>query len=130
MAGHVKTVGILWIVWGAMGLLTGLVIAFILIGAGFIANIESGDTEPLGILTIIATFLAGFFLLLALPNIIVGIGIMKHKEWARIIGFILAALNLLSIPLGTALGIYTIYVLLSPDTQKLFSEQNASASVS
>ena len=123
MAGHVKTVGILWIVGGVMGLFAGLIIASILISAGLIANIESGDTEPLGILTIIATCLAGFFLILSLPDIIVGIGIIKHKEWGRILGFILATLNLLSIPFGTALGIYTIYVLLSPDSQALFSKK-------
>lgn len=123
MAGHVKTVGILWIVWGAFGLITGLIIAMILMGAGFIANIESGDTEALGILTIIAACFAGFFLILSLPDIIVGIGIMKHKEWGRILGFVLAALNLLSIPFGTALGIYTIYVLLSPESQAIFSKK-------
>jgi hypothetical protein len=130
MAGHVKTVGILWIIWGALALFAGLVIAFILIGAGLIANIESGDAEPLGILTIIAAAFAGFFLILSLPDIIVGIGIMKRKEWARILGFVLAALNLLSIPFGTALGIYTLYVLLSPETQELFSKSNAPVPVS
>ena len=120
MESHVKTVGILWIVWGALGLIIGIFIASILIGAGFLANIESGDTEALGILSIIATFITGFCLIFSLPDIIIGIGIMKHKQWARILGFILAALTLLSIPFGTALSIYTFYVLLSPNSQILF----------
>ena len=125
MANHVKVVGILWIVWGALGLLIGLIVAAVLLGAGLIAKIESGEPEALGILTIIATMVAGFFLLFSLPDIIVGIGIMKHQQWARILGFIVAALSLLSVPFGTALGVYTFYVLLSPETQALFEGQKA-----
>ncbi|UCE17702.1 MAG: hypothetical protein JSV84_12565 [Gemmatimonadota bacterium] len=120
MTGHVKVVGILWIVWGAMGLIIGLFVASLLIGAGLIAKIEGGEPEALSILTIIATFITGLFLILSLPDIIVGIGILKHQQWGRILGFILAALNLLSIPFGTALGIYTLYVLLSPEGQAIF----------
>ena len=125
METHVKVVGILWIIWGALGLIIGIFVASILIGAGLIANIESGDTEPLGILTIIATFITGLFLILSLPDIIVGIGIMKRKQWGRILGFILAALNLLSIPFGTALSIYTFFVLLSPESQKIFEHKES-----
>ena len=124
MANHVKVVGILWIVWGALGLLIGLLVASILIGAGLIAKIEGGEPEALGILTIVATFITGLFLILSLPDIIVGIGILKHQQWGRILGFILAALNLLSIPFGTALGIYTLYVLLSPEGQAVFEGKN------
>ena len=120
MTGHVKVVGILWIVWGALGLIIGLFVASLLIGAGLIAKIEGGEPEALSILTIIATFITGLFLILSLPDIIVGIGILKHQQWGRILGFILAALNLLSIPFGTALGIYTLYVLLSPEGQAIF----------
>ena len=120
MTGHVKVVGILWIVWGAVGLIIGLFVASLLIGAGLIAKIEGGEPEALSILTIIATFITGLFLILSLPDIIVGIGILKHQQWGRILGFILAALNLLSIPFGTALGIYTLYVLLSPEGQAIF----------
>lgn len=124
MANQVKIVGILWIVWGGLGLLIGLFMASILVGAGLIANIESSDPEALSILSIVATFIAGLFLLLSLPNIIAGIGIMKHQQWGRILGFILAALNLLSVPLGTALGVYTFYVLLSPEAQALFTKES------
>ena len=95
-----------------------------MIGAGLIAKIEGEDPEALSILTIIATFITGLFLLLSLPDIIVGIGILKHQQWGRILGFILAALNLLSIPFGTALGIYTLYVLLSPESQAIFEGKN------
>ena len=124
MTGHVKVVGILWIVWGAVGLIIGLFVASLLIGAGLIAKIEGGEPEALSILTIIATFITGLFLILSLPDIIVGIGILKHQQWGRILGFILAALNLLSIPFGTALGIYTLYVLLSPEGQAIFEGKN------
>ncbi len=39
-------------------------------------------------------------------------GLLERQPWARILGIVLAFLALLHIPFGTALGIYTLWVLL------------------
>lgn len=74
-----------------------------------------------------ALFLAfsGFGVLAALIltigiGVIAGIGLLKFKSWARILGIVLCAICLLVIPFGTIFGIYGLWVLLSKDSERLF----------
>jgi hypothetical protein len=46
--------------------------------------------------------------------------LLKFKSWARVLASILAILNLLAFPIGTALGIYTLWVMLTKETEPLF----------
>ena len=59
--------------------------------------------------------------LLSVPGLAVGIGLVKFKEWARILGLVLSALNLLNVPFGTILGGYGLWVLLNKETEPLFT---------
>ncbi len=59
---------------------------------------------------------------LAVPGLVTGIGLLKLRSWARLLGVVLSALNLLNIPLGTLMGVYGLWVLLSPDTEQLFAD--------
>jgi hypothetical protein len=59
--------------------------------------------------------IGGTFLIVAAGGIAVGWGLMQHRPWARIIAVILGVLVLFHPPFGTALGIYTLWVLLSDD---------------
>ena len=61
----------------------------------------------------------------SIPGIIGGIGLLNHYPWARILVLILGILKLINIPIGTALGIYTIWVLLNDETEKLFAPKKA-----
>jgi hypothetical protein len=86
------------------------------------AAAESGDAAvAIPIIGIAGTALVGFLLLLSLPGLITGFGLLKYQPWARILGLVLSALNLINIPFGTALGIYGLWVLLNKDTERLFS---------
>ena len=120
MENHVKAVGILWIVKGVLGLLAGFLVLSILLGIGVFAGISSGDDVVLPIMAIIGIGLGVLLGLLSIPNIIAGIGIMKFKQWGRLLGLVVGALNLMEIPFGTALGIYTFWVLLKDETTTLF----------
>ncbi|PYT24171.1 MAG: hypothetical protein DMG57_29615 [Acidobacteria bacterium] len=57
---------------------------------------------------------------LSLPGIVVGVGLLRFRPWARILGIVLSVLDLNDVPLGTAVGIYGFWVLLSPETERLF----------
>jgi hypothetical protein len=124
MENHVKAVGILWIVKGALGLLAGFLILSILLGIGVFAGIASGDEIVLPILASIGIFIGAILGLLSIPEIIAGVGIMKYKQWARILGLVVGALNLMDIPFGTALGIYSFWALLKDETTALFEQSN------
>jgi len=123
MATHVKTLGILYIVFGVLTLLVGLLALLVLGGiAGLIgATDHSSDAlVAIPILGGIGVFVFGVLLVLSLPSIIAGFGLLNFRPWARILTIILSALHLMSVPVGTALGIYGLWVLLSKDTEALF----------
>jgi hypothetical protein len=118
MDRHVQLIGILWIVYGIMGLLFAFFVFLLLFGVSFIPDM--GHIAP-GILRFIAWISSLFFMALAIPQIIAGLGLMKRKEWARILTLIVSFFHLLSFPLGTALGIYSFVILLKPETVRLFN---------
>lgn len=62
------------------------------------------------------------FLLVSLPGLLVGWGLLNYAPWARIVGIIISVLSLVhpAVGVGTAIGIYSLYVLLHPDTAALF----------
>jgi hypothetical protein len=117
MEQHVTAVGALTIGLSILGILIGLFLFTLLAGIGYIAD----DEEASVILVAVGSFLAIFLLILSVPGIIGGIGLFKRKEWARILVLILSALQLLNIPIGTAIGIYSIWVLVQKDTILLFN---------
>lgn len=117
MEKHINILGILYIVISGFHLMAAIIVFTILFGAGII----TGDDDALTILTIIASFVAVILVVTSLPGIVGGIGVLKMHQWARILLIILGFLNLLVIPFGTILGVYTIWVLLNNETIELFN---------
>ena len=60
------------------------------------------------------TALAAF---LALLGAISAWGLLQHEPWGRMLGLIVGVVALLSIPFGTALGVYTLWVLLPASSE-------------
>ena len=125
MQNHVKILGILEIVHGAMIALVGLVIFLVLGGvAGFVSTQNDPDAAVgAGIIGAVGAIIPIVLCVVGAPSIIAGIGLLKYQGWARILTIVLSALHLLSFPFGTALGIYGFWVLLKPETEALFRPQ-------
>lgn len=124
MHTHVKVVAVLYIALGAMNLLAALLVGFGMGLAGTIVGM-SGDPDAAGALPIIGvtgTAVVVFLLLLSLPMIITGAGLLRHREWARIAGIVIAALAIFHFPFGTAIGIYGLWTLLNNETARLMGE--------
>lgn len=124
MAQHVKILGILHIVFGAMGVLAAIIVLMIFGGISVFLGMSDRAAEGLPaipILSGIGGFVFVLLLCLSLPGLIIGVGLMQFKPWARMAGIILSALDLFSIPLGTALGIYGLWVLLNRETEQMFA---------
>jgi hypothetical protein len=116
MKQHISVVGALHIGMGALGILAAIIVFVVLVGVGALAD----DPDGTRILAFIGTVTAFFLLAISVPGIIGGIGLLQEKPWARILVLILAGFNLFNIPIGTAVGIYTIWVLLQEETAQLF----------
>ncbi|NOR11661.1 MAG: hypothetical protein GQ545_00215 [Candidatus Aminicenantes bacterium] len=117
MDKHVKLISVLWIVYGCMGLLWAFIIFSTLIGVSFIPDISE---EGIYILRGVGVFVSVIIGIFSLPEVIAGIGLLKKKEWARILAMVVSFLNLIAIPLGTALSIYTLVILFKDETAELF----------
>jgi len=118
MRAHLTVVAALSIGFGALGVFIALIVLVAVTGGGFI----SGDPEAIAITSIVGPAVAGFLVLISLPDIIGGIGLLKRRPWARILVIIISCLDLLFIPIGTIIGIYCIWVLVHDDTVKLFEK--------
>lgn len=119
---HVKTIGWLYIVLGVMSLLGAACIAILILSGGLI----SGDRTAIMVTSIVSAIIALLLLIISLPGIIAGVGLLKLQPWARIMALVLSVLNLPGFPFGTILGVYALYTLLDEDTQVLFGESPAS----
>ncbi len=119
MQGHVTVLGVLYIVVNIFTLFVALLI--LVVGAGLGVAIAAEDPEAATLVSLVASAIASCALILGAPGIIGGIGLLKYKNWARILVITLGALNLLSFPLGTILGVYTLWVLLKDETSELFA---------
>jgi hypothetical protein len=120
MEKHINLIGILWIALGAFTLFGGFIAFFVLFGISFIPDI--GYEAPV-ILRTVGIGVAIFLIILSVPKIIAGIGLMKKKEWGRILTLVVAFLSILNFPLGTALAIYSFVILIKDDTVQLFRSQ-------
>ena len=114
MESHVKILGVLCILVGGFGGLASIV--FFGLFPGPAASAAYGP--------VIGYLAMGWMLLmlvLMIPAIALGVGLLNLRPWARSIGTIIAILELLNFPIGTALGIYALWVLMSPETDPLFN---------
>ncbi len=124
MTKHIQVLGILNIVWGSFGLIAALIIMLVFGGVVGIIGMVSGHEQDAAIAIPVVSIVGGaiFFILLitSLPAIITGIGLLRMASWSRIVGIIVSVFHLFSIPFGTALGIYGLWVLLSRETLLCF----------
>jgi hypothetical protein len=127
MRDHVKMLGILNIIMGCLGALAGVVVLIAFGGLAGLAGLSAGPWSndhdaalAAPILAVIGVCIALFLLLLSLPAIIGGWGLLKFKPWARVLMIVVSALHLFHVPIGTALGVYGLWVLLHGETQRLF----------
>lgn len=117
MDKHVTLVAVLHIALGGLGLLAAGIVFFFVAGAG----LASGDPEAMFITSTVASFVALFLAVISLPAIIAGLGLLRRRRWARVLTLVVAVVELFHIPLGTALGAYSLWVLLHRETERLFS---------
>lgn len=120
MEKHVTIVASLQVGFSVLGILAAIIIFVVLRNVWTVVD----DYEAERVLKIVAAWVPLFLIILSLPGLVGGIGLFLRQGWARILTLIVAALGLLNIPIGTALGIYTIWVLVQPETTKLFNPQS------
>lgn len=122
MKQHVTIVGALYTAFGIIGVFVALASLVFFGGLAGIARLV-GDPEAARAVTVLGAVAVMLFVVitvLSIPGIVVGVGLLKFRKWARIGGILLSALNLLNFPFGTVLGGYGLWVLLNEEMESLF----------
>jgi hypothetical protein len=124
MQTHVKVLGGLFLFMAGVLLMMAFFAPLVM---GFVSALigQSGDPDAQtgqAIMGLVGMFGSVFFFVMALPYLICGWGLLKFKPWARIMGIIMCALSLIKIPIGTLIGIYGLWVLLTKETENLFAK--------
>ncbi len=114
---HVSIVGWLYIVSSALLLVIGGMAFLLLTGVGAF----SGDSQAVAVLGVVGVWVALFLTVLALPGFFAGYGLLKRRQWGRVLALVVAFLKLFNVPIGTLLGMYTFWVLLQTSANDYFA---------
>jgi hypothetical protein len=111
---HVRLVGILWMAYSALYIMGGVALLIIakLIFGGTI-HIHNGPSPEVTVwLRPLICCMGWLLIAIAATGFFAGWGLLQREEWARTVALVVGFIALLRVPIGTALGIYTLWVLL------------------
>jgi hypothetical protein len=114
---HVSILGWLYIAVNALFLLLAVFALGMLPFIGAVAD----DPDATVVFSILGTAFGVLMVVLGLPGLVAGYGLLKRKPWARILAVVLGILGLVNFPIGTAIGVYTLLVLLQQSATEYFA---------
>lgn len=116
---HIDVLGSLHLVWGAFGVMTGVSLGILSVGT---TAALAGDVFGAGERAAVTVLAVGAALLTVggAAAALTGWGIRRRVGRARLAALILVVPNLVLVPFGTALGVYTLWVLLNDDARLAF----------
>jgi hypothetical protein len=115
---HLQLLGVLWIVYAGIKLVAG--VAVLLVGRVILTRIHL--PMEAGFVPDLVTGIGWLILIAGVAGIAAGWGLMQKESWARVLALVLAFFALLNLPLGTALGIYTLWVLLPMESVQEYDQ--------
>ncbi len=111
---HVNILGWLFIVGNALFLVVGGFVFVLLTGLGMSVT----DPQARAILPVVGTTVGLLLSMLSVPGLLAGYGLLTRKPWARVVAIVVSVLGLLNFPVGTAIGLYALWVLLQTSTRQ------------
>jgi hypothetical protein len=126
METHLKIIAILHIVLGGMAIFAAATVLLLMGGLAGIVGMSDQSPDAALAIPIIGGIGGIIFLaliLLWLPGLIGGIGLLRLAPWSRAFMIVISALDLLGVPFGTALGIYGIWALTRPESEALLARR-------
>ncbi len=126
MTLHLQIVAWFNIVFGAIGIFIGLGVfgLFSVLGVSipYLSHLNNEASNfPFGLFfSGLGIFILAILTILSLPQLIGGIGVLKRRNWGRIVIIIVSIFGLFQFPFGTILGAYSLWVLFSRGGEMLF----------
>ncbi len=117
---HVHLLGVLWLAVSALTTIGGLVL--LILGTTLFPHMREltqvPPDVPLGFLCALLNTLGILVLAKAAAGFFAGWGLLRREPWARTLSLVLAFIALFNVPFGTAIGVYTLWVMLPSQSQK------------
>jgi hypothetical protein len=123
-AGRIRALSIVWFVYG------GLSLAFGFIGLTFAGSFLHGPWGPWGhsfgpgwwFGPALIHFAWSILIVRSALALVAGWGLMERAPWGRVVAVVAAVFSLIRIPIGTALGIWTLVTLLGYRNTTLYDQ--------
>jgi hypothetical protein len=117
MKKHVSLVAALQIGFSTMGILAAIVVFFVFSFAGsFVSDVDIANV----VIRFIGSFVPAGIFLWSLLGLLGGIGLLSYQKWARVLVMIISAVGCIAFPVGTIVGVYSLWTLMQDDTVILF----------
>jgi len=113
---HVTILGWIHIAFGILFTLCGAGILLFFAGIGA----ASGEPEAMAVLSVIGAVSSAFLLLVGIPGLLAGYGLLQRKGWGRILAIVISVLDLFNFPVGTLVGGYGLWVLTAEPSTAYF----------
>jgi hypothetical protein len=123
LAGHIRTLGICWIVYGIIRIIIAVCLviysstATLMFGA--LLNRVPDPFTLMGVFHFLYTVMIVLSAICGILGVIAGLALLAAQRSGRTLALIAGFLSLSNIPLGITLGVYTLIVLLPIGTAQL-----------
>jgi len=111
--GHKKVLGILYVI-SAMLTILGMIMMNAILSLVFSFAFNEADADEQRVMEFVSAIVqyVPIFVILffSIPTLIAGIGLLTRQTWAMIFALIMGCLKLFNFPIGTAIGIYAIWI--------------------
>jgi len=113
---HSTIVGWLQIAYSMVWIVAGVFLVTLILGVGTAIQ----DAVAQRILATTASAIGGLLILLSVPGVVAGFGLLRRASWARILALVLAVFELAAFPIGTVLAGYSAFVLSQHSAPEVF----------
>ncbi len=112
MDSHKRILGFIFTITSILSILTALLlnIFFSALWTFVLSQADAGDALPLEFVSLIFEYIPWIIIIFSVPSLIAGIGLLNKASWAMTLALILGCLKLISFPIGTAIGVYAIWI--------------------
>jgi hypothetical protein len=109
---HKKVLGIIYIITSVLMIIIALAIRMVMEVIFEFAFADDPEFRriPDFVLSLITIIPIVIIMVSSIPTLIAGIGLVTRQSWATLFALIMGCLKLISVPIGTAIGIYAIWI--------------------
>ena len=118
IAGHIRTLGILWLALSAFRLIPGFILLAMFRHGNFMFLPPEAPFFLTGLIRVAGSVLLGS----AVLGLMAGWGLLERAPWARMLAIVMGCFNLIDMPFGTALGAFTLWVLLPSTSEQEYRQ--------